>query len=536
MKKWTSVLILSALLAGCGSGETANKDNNTEGETARYELNPDEPAWKIDKKEEPTEFTWYVNADWWNDSWGEDMVTKQIEKDLNIKVKFIKGDDTSLNTMFASEDLADFVTIFDASSQVAQQANTWAYPLNDLAEKYDPYWNKVASEDTMNWFQLSDGKTYGYPSYSNSSEDYEEDLIPANTNFIIRKDVYESIGEPDFGTPEEFVAGLKKIKEEFPDLIPFGFNALGEGTGSLGGAFQDFIGVPLTTENDEFYDRNLDEDYLTWMKTLREAHSEGLISDDSFTDDGTAFEEKIQTGRYATVFADGTAQMSGFLQDWYSANPGSEYIAIDGPQSTKGNEPTINQSGISGWMINYINKDVKDPAKAIQLFTYLQSEYGGLLTTFGIEGETFQYDADGKIELLPEIQEIKDTDSERYKKEYRLSEFIFFGHDKYQTYASEKTATPALIQLREWGKGKLVPHFIIENTNPTPGTPEARNLSGINTNWNTTLVGMIRAGSEDEFDKLVENYKTFQKNNGWDEIVKIRTEKIKNNKEKLGME
>src|SRR5699024_11421203 len=94
----------------------------------------------------------------------------------------------------------------------------------------------------------------------------------------------------------------------------------------------------------------------------------------------------------------------------------------------------------------------------------------------------------------------------------------------------------ALIQLREWGKGKLVPHFIIENTNPTPGTPEARNLSGINTNWNTTLVGMIRAGSEDEFDKLVENYKTFQKNNGWDEIVKIRTEKIKNNKEKLGME
>src|SRR5699024_1092129 len=195
----------------------------------------------------------------------------------------------------------------------------------------------------------------------NSSEDYEEDLIPANTNFIIRKDVYELIGEPDFGTPEEFVAGLKKIKEEFPDLIPFGFNALGEGTGSLGGAFQDFIGVPLTTENDEFYDRNLDEDYLTWMKTLREAHSEGLISDDSFTDDGTAFEEKIQTGRYATVFADGTAQMSGFLQDWYSANPGSEYIAIDGPQSTKGNEPTINQSGISGWMINYINKDVKDP-------------------------------------------------------------------------------------------------------------------------------------------------------------------------------
>ena len=37
-------------------------------------------------------------------------------------------------------------------------------------------------------------------------------------------------------------------------------------------------------------------------------------------------------------------------------------------------------------------------------------------------------------------------------KEYRLSEFIFFGHDKYQSMASESTQTPALIQPREWEK------------------------------------------------------------------------------------
>ena len=52
----------------------------------------------------------------------------------------------------------------------------------------------------------------------------------------------------------------------------------------------------------------------------------------------------------------------------------------------------------------------------MQIFTYLQSEYGGILTTFGIEGETFQYDNDGKIELLPEVQEMKDNDSDRFKK------------------------------------------------------------------------------------------------------------------------
>lgn len=520
-------------LVGCGNSDEAKE---TEIDlTNRYELDATKPAWQSDTKEETTELTWYVNADWWNDEWGNDVVTKQMEKDLNIKVKFIKGDDTNLNTMFSSGEMADIVTIFDSNSQVAQQANTWAHALDDLSAKYDPYWKKVAAEDTLNWFKLSDGKTYGYPDYSNTEEDYESDLIPANTNFLIRKDVYESLGEPSFSTPEDFKENMEVIAEKYPDLLPFGFNALGDGTGSLGDVFQDFIGVPLVSENGEFYNRNTDDDYITWLKTLRATHSEGNISDDSFSDDGTAFEEKVKSGRYATIMASGTAQMSGFLQGWLTENPDGQYIAIDGPQSTKGLEPKLNQSGITGWMINYISKTAKDPAKAMQVFTYLQSEYGNILTTYGIEGETFQYDGVGKIELLPEVQEMKDNDADLYKKEYRLGEFIFFGHDKYQALASDSTQTPALIQPREWGKGKLYPHFIIENINPDQGTQESRNLSAIETEWNTTLVSLIRASSDDEFDTILNNYKSFLDQNGWDDIVKIRDEKILDNKEKLNI-
>ncbi|MFB8535230.1 hypothetical protein ACFC6Q_05270 [Enterococcus gallinarum] len=155
---------------------------------------------------------------------------------------------------------------------------------------------------------------------------------------------------------------------------------------------------------------------------------------------------------------------------------------------------------------------------------------------FGIEGETFQYDNDGKIELLPEVQEMKDNDSDRFKKEYRLSEFIFFGHDKYQSMASESTQTPALIQPREWGEGKLYPHFILENIDPSSGTQEARNLSAINTNWYTTLVCLIRSSSEEEFDQVISSYSTFLDQNGWSDIEAIRNEKIAENKEKLGIE
>jgi putative aldouronate transport system substrate-binding protein len=532
------LLLVSAMLVASGCSSKGSKENKSaaldfsiEG---RYTPDPDTPAWKLDTKEEITELTWYVNADWWNTDFGNDVVTKKIKEDLKIHIQFITGDDTKLNTLFAGDKLPDLITIFNGNTQIMKKADTWALPLNDLADKYDPYFYKVAAEDTLKWHQLENGKTYGYPNYSNTQADYDSGYIPATTAFIIRKDVYEALGRPDMGTPEQFIAVMNEIKQKFPDLIPFGFNSPGTGTGPLGNTLQDFLGVPLEDENGNFYDRNLDEDYLTWIRTLNTVYRNGGISDDTFADDGTAFEEKVKSGKYATILMDGTPQMSGFLQIWMSENPGKEYIAIDGPQSTLGREPTLNQSGISGWMITYITKDVKDPAKAIQIYTYLLSEEGQMLMNYGIEGETYKVNEDGTVELLPEVKEIQLNDNDRFKKEYRMGEFMFFGHDRHKALSKDSFAE-SIKQMQEWGKGKLKGHFILENIEPDPGTKEARNLSAINTEWATTLISMIRAQSDEEFESLLNRYKQFLNDNGWEDIVKIRSERMKENKAKLGL-
>lgn len=535
IKLLATLLTAVLMITGCSGGSGGSSEGNWVSIEDRYTVDPEKPAWQLDKKEEATDLTWYVNADWWNTDFGKDIVTKKIKEDLNINIKFITGDDTKLNTFFAGGDMPDLLTVFDSNSPVVQKAATWAMPLNDLAEKYDPYFNKVAAADTLNWFQLADGKTYGYPNYSNTQEDYDSGNIPAKTAFIIRKDVYEALGSPVIGTPEEFQSVMKRIKQEFPALTPFGFNSIGEGTGSLGDTLQDFIGVPLETESGEFYDRNLDEDYLTWLKTLNTVYRDGNISDDSFADDGTAFEEKVKSGKYATMLLDGTPQQGGNLQIYMSANPGKEYVAIDGPQSTKGNAPTLNQSGITGWMINFISKDCKDPAKAIQIFTYLLSEEGQTLMNYGIEGETYQTKADGSVELLPAVKDLQLNNADQFKKDYRMGEFMFFGHDRHKALSAD--AFPeAIKQMQEWGKGKLKPHFILENISPDQGTPEARALSAINTKWNTTLVSMVRSKDDASYDNALASYKSFLGENRWEEIVKVRSEKMKLNKEKLGIQ
>ena len=164
----------------------------------------------------------------------------------------------------------------------------------------------------------------------------------------------------------------------------------------------------------------MDEDYLSWIKTLNQAYKNGCISDDSFTDDNTAWQEKESIGKYACIMMEGTPQQAGFLTTFATSNPDAAYIAIDGPKSTAGYEPKLNQAGISGWMITYVSKTCKDPAKAIQLYTYLLSDEGQILTNYGVEGETYTINADGKYELTDAAKELQANDNDRFKKEMRL--------------------------------------------------------------------------------------------------------------------
>lgn len=537
MKKFLKVinllLIASLILVGCNNKDKASK--NVENlEEVRYTVDSNTPAWKLDTKEETT-LTWYVNAEWWNTEFGNDTVTKKLKEDLKVNIEFLKGDDTKLNTYFASGDLPDIITIFGMDSPTAKDAASWALPLNVLAEKYDPYFFKVASEETLNWYRLEDGNTYGYPSFSNTTDDYESGYIPGNEAFVIRKDIYEALGDLKFETPEDFLASLELIKQEFPDVIPFGFDGFVNETPSVAGTLQNMLGVPIATEDGEFYDRTFDTDYLTWLDTLREAYNRGYISPDNFSDENILTEEKLSNGQYATFLMHSVAQKYTALSNNLSNDPAKKYIAIEGPASTMGRERTLSQSGISGWSVTYITKEVSDPQKAIQIFTYLLSDEGQYLTTFGVEGETFEFNENGKAVLLPDVQKLQNENPDEFKTKYRLGEFWFFGHDRFKAEFGESTPLEAVDQIKEWGTPHLKPQFLIENINPDQGTPEARNLVKINEEWNKTLASLLMAKDKAEFDQILDTYKKFLEDNGYDNIIKVRNEKMKINKEKLGL-
>lgn len=521
------------IAAGCGSSGSDSAKSGDNLPKAGYKVSKSTPAWKSDKSKNNT-LTWYVNADWWNKSYGKDMITKQIKKDLNLNIKFVTGDDTKLNTYFASGKLPDIVTIFDPNSKVARTADQWAYPLQDLATKYDPYFYKVARTDTLNWYKLKDGKTYGYPDYSNTEADYKSGKVPARDAFIIRKDVLAAIGKQDFTTPEGFVKGMAAIKAKFPKLTPFGFNDFSGGNSSLDNVVQDMLGVPIVTKDNKYYARNLDSDYLKWLNAFREVHAAGNISDDSFTDDSNAFNEKVNAGKYATIMMGSDVNHGINLQTFASKHPDEQYIAIDGIQSTVGRKPTLSQAGISGWLINYISNKSKNPAKAIQVFEYLLNDRGQMLVNFGIKGQTYEDAGDGMVKWTPSALKVQQSDPDKWQNQYRMGEFILFGHDRYKAL-NKDSYVKAVWQMQAWGQKYLTPQFKTENIAPDPGTQEARAYSAIQTNWSTTLVSLIRAKSEADFNATLKKYKDFEKDNSIDQINKTRDKNIQANMKKLNM-
>ena len=523
-----SLLAVLLLVVACGGRDNDTEtETDTEGPTITSEFDPNVPGWMQTDRTERVTLRWFVQAEWWDTSWGDDFITRTIEDLLNIDVEFITGNEETLNLIFADGNLPDIMTIFDLGSQAVQGAPSWALPLNELAATYDPYFFNVASPDTLGWFRLDDGNTYGYSNYSNTFYDYEQDTLPATTAFLIRRDVYEAIGRMPMETPEEFLAAMDAIADQFPYLVPMG------GVGGFGYQFQNYIGIPIEDEAREFHNRNLDPDYLTWLRTFREAHDRGHIQDDSFVNDWSIFEENIRFGNYATLFLGSVIHMGGNLQTWASDNPGSEYIAIDGPTSIFGRERTLGQAGITGWMINHISRDAHAEA-AIQLFTFLLSDQGQLLTFYGVEGETFEWNADGTVAVEPHIREMRENDNDAFRRQYRFGEFFFFGHDRWNALNPYQWPD-AVRQPMEWGRGRLVPQFVIENINPEPGTLEARSWEAISTEWDRIQIELVRAGSDADFDALLAEFETFLDNNNWDSILEVRNANMQRNRERLGL-
>lgn len=240
--------------------------------------------------------------------------------------------------------------------------------------------------------------------------------------------------------------------------------------------------------------------------------------------------EKLGQGRYFAYLHTNTKGLNEFMSDNNARNPEQTYIAVDGPKNSKAENPTFSGGNIGGWTQTFITTSTDEPQKAMELLTYLTSEYGTMVTTFGVEGETYSL-VDGKVQYSEATEELRNSDIARFDKEVGLGSYWFVGNDNYAIQMGQEPAT-SIRQMVEWAQDKLAPRFKMEDIDPRTGS-EARNLTKINTERVQALVSFIQAPTEEEGREVWDTYLQNRENSGWDKIVEYRNNKITENIDKL---
>lgn len=532
---WISILILISIFF-TASGLLNEKIDST------VNNNYTEEEWKLDTT--PITFDWYIDFSWFQTKWGTNPVSKYVTDKTGINLNLItpSGDETEkLNSMIETGKLPDFITLSSQDygyKRIIQ--NGLALSLDNLSEQYDTYFMKVADKQKLEWYRQDDGHVYCYPNFSNPMTDFNDykEEKPSNQAFLVRKDIYEALGKPDMRTPEGFLNALERAKKEFPivdgqDLIPLGVHEFDDyGNLSLDSILPNFLAVPRE-EKGKLYDKNTDEEYIRWLKTLRTANEKGLLSKEIFVDKRAQIEENITEGRYFAMLYQ-SSDMSAQQLELYSRDKNKAYIAVDGPANSKLDSPKLSGDSISGWTVTLISKSCKDPKRAIRFLSYLISEEGNRDLYLGIKGLTWDV-IDGKEQFKPEALSLLNTDRIAFDNKYGAANTYWMLADGNLIQKWTPSNEKAISIISDWSKGKTYNYSLFDNIYSCEDNEKEAAIARINRKWGSTLKSLLIARNEEEFSRILNEFITYRKEQGWDEIQKYAQQKYEENKKKLNI-
>ncbi|AHC14189.1 extracellular solute-binding protein [Salinispira pacifica] len=541
MNRIVNIILVFALVMGMPLFAEGQAEDGGSAGGSNVELSADQPGWKVDTS--PITFDWYIHFSWFPSQWGEgDAVSRYVTEKTGVDINFIvpAGNEAEkLNTLIAGDQLPDFITLGWWEGQVNDMIDgDLVYALDELAEQYDPYFFEVAVDERLGWYTRDDGHVYGYPNASFSPSDYDKYDLPSNQTFLVRKDMYEALGEPEMRTPEGYLDALRRAKEMFPEtsgqpLIPFGMHEFGDsGNYSLEAYLQNFLAIPYE-ENGQLIDRFAHPEYKRWLLTLRQAREEGLITTDVFVDKRAQMEEKIAQGRYFSMLYQRT-DFAGQQQILFENDPDSIYIAVDGPANSDMDDPRLAGQGVAGWTITLISKNVEDPARAIRFMSYMLSEEGQKDFYLGVEGVTWE-NRDGKDQLTPEALEMLQTDRGQFDKVHGAVTTYWMLMDNAMFAQWEPEPVSPGKELVEWTLPYTVSYAAYDNIAPPAGTELGIISSKIVELRGKMLPALLNAESEAEFEEIWDSWIERKEELGLEELMEYQQTKVDVNKTKLGL-
>lgn len=277
-------------------------------------------------------------------------------------------------------------------------------PISDyvyLMPFYQAYIEEMQLESEIEKLKMANGKYYILPGYKREIQVQQ---------WIYREDLFVKNNIPTPKTYEELFNALLILKEKYPDSTPITASWGGAHLLSMMGAGYE---IPAGWSGNQYFNEAIKQwefapatsNYKEMYKFLNRCYEAGILDPDIFTQSNEDFVEKIENGKAMITV---TWITSGF-DNWNQSLEkngvvGGNWVALPVLESTIGSKalPPVDTFN-KGLVIhsNALNKPYFE--KLIQFIDWaVYSKEGMELTTYGVEGITYQKTNDG-YDFLPTI-------------------------------------------------------------------------------------------------------------------------------------
>lgn len=505
-----------------------------------------------------------ITITWFEQGWTGmekdlDIITPEIQKRTNLLMNYEAmtvptGDDYTqkLNLMVSSNDVPDIFfggsdsytrTIYEKLGQ-----NNRLWDLTDIVKDYELLYELVYPE--LNLYKTKDKKNYFIPTQTGRGNEL---LKEAPHGLFVRKDYLDQLGMDYPTTPEAFAEYLRRSVAEITTNGERGFGlVLGENLGGLEQLYQPFYPMLGSRDsyslpfdlNDNYRIRNYEyTDSPELMAAAKYVHSlvkEGLVDREALTIKQAQVQEKLSSGRAAAAtapwwdinaFSDNAKQTVPDLM--FVANP---HIYASKEIEASRSIPWTNWVGC--WSSLIFDKGVPEESvrHLLAVMDYLTTEEGQLLVQAGIEGETYQWNSEGKYEFTPEFK--AKTNDLDWNKSAAYGVFYYSQLVFNVPAITDKQATPPSL-IREdnrigWENRKSDRDLYRADMKPTkdyyflPGEVESQKFPAIIDAKREFWAKVMAAKSDAEVGELVKDWAKTCKNLGIDEIIAERQAYIDN--------
>ncbi len=403
MKKVLSIILalamLTVMLAGCGSSGGGPSSQKPENSSASPESREESNASGSEPSTEPVTFGLYLDIPWfWVDTWGNDPISQKITELTGVNFEVTRAaDNQQIALMIAGGDLPEIVYTDNGATKTALSDSENCYSYNELVSQYGVDIHATETEIEIN--TSPDGNYYGLANAYTTKESLEAGTGFRNggvSSITYRTDLYEELGSPKLESLEDLENLLLACKEKHPDIIPMGSYNIGHFLkyfwGQLGIKSYSETAVGYNSENKPIYGLHADgvKDFFTLLNRFAR---EGLINAEALTYDNDRYEEFMNSGRF--FMSIGPCDAANNFNAVSKTNDGQGYhwkLMVENIEDTDLQEVDT----AIGWASTYITKQCHDPQRAIEFMSWCRSEEGRKLTSWGIQGEHWDYDSEGR--------------------------------------------------------------------------------------------------------------------------------------------